>query len=126
MNFAPFNSHTNDLFVINNILKFKDLIHMKQIKIAYEFINKSLPVEPLNLFKLNSEVHSYLTRNVANKGLYIKQIYTTSFGEKSLKYSAAFIWNRFIEQHTEINNIKSFRPLKHYLKNIFLSAYKNN
>ena len=39
---------------------------MEQIKIAYEFINKSLPVELLNFFKLNSEVHSYLTCNVVN------------------------------------------------------------
>ena len=96
---------------------------MEQIKIAYEFINKSLPVELLNLFKLNSEVHSYLTRNFANKGLHIPQMYTTSFGEKSLKYSAAVIWNRFIEQHYEINNIKSFGALKHYT---FESAYKDN
>ena len=91
MNFAPFNSHTNDLFVSNNIIKFKDIIHMEQIKIAYEFINRSLPLELLNLFKLNSEVHSYLTPNVANKGLHIPQIYTTSFGEKSFKYSTAVI-----------------------------------
>ena len=49
MNFAPFNSHTNDLFVSNNILKFKDIIHMEQIKTAYEFINKSLqPVSKKN------------------------------------------------------------------------------
>ena len=81
---------------------------MEQIKIVYEFINKSLPIELLNLLKLNSEVHWYLTRNVANKGIHIPQIYTTSFGEKSLKYSAAVIWNRCIEQYNEINNIKSF------------------
>ena len=59
---------------------------MEQIKIAYEFINKHLPVELLNLFKLNSDVHSHLARNAANKGLHIPKIYTTSFGEKSLKY----------------------------------------
>ena len=91
MNVAPFNSRTNDLFVNYNILKFKDIIHMEQIKIAYKFINKCLPVELLNVFKLNSDVHSHLTRNVANKGLQFPQIYTTSFGKKSLKYSAAVI-----------------------------------
>ena len=88
---------------------------MEQIKIAYEFINKSLPVELLNIFKLNSGVHSHLTRNVANKGLLILQIYTTSFGQKSFKYSATVICNRFIEQHNGINNSKSIGALKHYL-----------
>ena len=126
MNFAPFNSHTNDLFVNNNIPKFKDIIHIEQIKIAYGFINKSLTVELLNLFKLNSDVHSHFTCNVTNKGLHIPLIYTTSFGVKSLKYSTAVIWNRFIEQHKDINNMKSIGALKHYLKNIFLSRYKDN
>ena len=71
MDFAQLNSHTND---------------MEHINIAHEFITKSLPVELLNLFKLNSDVQSHLIRNVANKGLHIPQIYTTSFREKSLKY----------------------------------------
>ena len=87
-------------------------------------LNESLPVELLNLFKLNSDVHSHLTRNVDNnKGLHIPQMYTTS---KSLNYYTAVIWNRFIEQHNDINNIKSIGALKHYLKNIFMSAYKDN
>ena len=46
---------------------------MEQIQIAYEFINKRLPVELLNLFKENSHVHSPLTRNVAKKGRHIPQ-----------------------------------------------------
>ena len=46
---------------------------------------KSLLVDLLHLFKLNSDVHSHLTSNVANKGLHIPQIYTTSFGEKIIE-----------------------------------------
>ena len=126
MNFAPFNSHTNDLFADNNILKFKDIIQMEQIKIVYEFKNKNLPVELHNLFRLNSDVHSHFTRNVANEGLHIPIIYITNFGEKSLKYSAAVIWNRFNEQHKDIINFKSIGALRDYLKNFFLSVYKIN
>ena len=125
MNFAPFNSHTNDLFADNNILKFKDIIQMELIKIVYEFKNKILPAELLNLFKSNSDVHTHFTRNVANEGLYIPQIYNTNFGERSLKYYAAVIWNRFIQQHKEINNFNKIGALKHYLKNNFLSVYKD-
>ena len=114
-------------FVLNNnILKFIDIIHIKQIKIAYELIYKGLLVDLLNPFKLSSDFISHLTCNVANKGLHIPQIYTTSFGEKSLKYSAAATWNRFIKQHDDIYDIKLIGVLEHYLKNIFLSAYKYN
>ena len=125
MNFAPFNSHTNDLFADNNILKFKDIIQMEQIKLVYEYKNNNLPIELNNLFKLNSDVHSHFTRNVANEGLHIPQIFTTIFGEKSLKYSAAVNWNRFIDQHKGINNFKSVGALSTYLKNFFLSVYKD-
>ena len=97
---------------------------MEQIKIAYEFKNQQLPIELNNLFKLNSDVHSHFTRNVAKDGFHVPKIYTTSFGEKSLKYSAAIIWNSFIKVH-KVNNFKSIGALRHYIKNFFLSLYKD-
>ena len=124
LNFSLFNSHTNELFADNNILKFKDIIQIEQIKLVFEFKNKNLPTELLDLFNLNSNVHSHFTRNVANEGLHVPQIYSTNFVEKSLRYSAVITWNDFVKHHNEINNIKTIGVLKKYLKNKFLSAYK--
>ena len=55
----------------------------------------------LNLFELNSAVSSQVTRNVINEGLFIPRIYTTSFGNKSLRFSAPLLWNNFIKGHSE-------------------------
>ena len=112
LNFSLFNSHTNELFADNNILKFKDVIQIEQIKLVFEFNNKNLPIELVDLFNLNSNVHSHFTRNVANEGLRVPQIYSTNFGEKSLRYSAAITWNDFVKHHNEINNIKTIGVLK--------------
>ena len=59
MNFAPFNNHTNDLFADNNILKFKDIIEMEQIKILFDFKNNNLHIKLTELFSLNSDMQSF-------------------------------------------------------------------
>ena len=126
MNFAPFNSHSNDLFAENNILKFNDIIQIEQLKLVYDFKNKNLPDELLTLFNLNSDIHSHFTRNAANVGLHVPQINSTNFGERSLKYTASINWNNFVKYHKEIIDFKSIRSLKKYLNNYFLSLYKDN
>ena len=74
------------MFADNNILKFKDIIQMEQIKIVFDFKNNNLPIELADLFTLNRDMYSHFTCNVANEGQYISQIYTTSF-VKVLSYS---------------------------------------
>ena len=39
------NSHTNELFLSNNILKFHDIIKCGQMKLVFQFKNKDLPIE---------------------------------------------------------------------------------
>ena len=77
----------------------------------------------LNLFELNSAVSSQVTRNVFNEGLFIPRIYTTSFGNKSLRFSAPLLWNNFIKGHSEFNSIKILVTFKGNLKNFFLKTY---
>ena len=46
INFAPFNSHTNNLFKSDKILKFEDVIKFEQLKIIYEFKSKLFTERP--------------------------------------------------------------------------------
>ena len=39
INFAPFNSYTNDMFADDEILKFKDIISIEQLNIVFDFLN---------------------------------------------------------------------------------------
>ena len=57
-----------------------------------------------NLFQENKEINCHLTRNVVKEGLYIPQIQTKSYGSKSLKYTAAVLWNNHLKHDDIINN----------------------
>ena len=74
-----------------------------------------LPTDILNLFKLNSVVSSQC--------LFVPRIYTTCYGNKSLRYSAPLLWNNFLKGNSEINTINKLDTFKIYLKNFFLKSY---
>ena len=56
MTFAPFNSHTNEIFINLNLLKVRDLISLSQLKLAHNFLNDRLPTDLMSLFLLRSDV----------------------------------------------------------------------
>ena len=112
------------MFFDNKLLKFDDIICVEQLKLVFDFKNKNLPIELLDLFKLNSDINSHITRNVSKGGIFVPQVKTTNFGIKSLRYSAAVLWNDFIKAN-EIN-ITEAGISKKYLKEYFVSLYKEN
>ena len=124
MDFAPFNSHTNKLFFDNKILKLEDVIKSQILKLVFDFKHKNLPDELSNLFKLNSEINKYCTRNVSNEGLFIPKIKTKNFGLNSLKYAAPTTWNSFLKIDNAINSFKNSQSLNKYLKKYFLTIYE--
>ena len=119
LNFAPLNSHTNSLFLFDNVIKFTDVIKIEQLKLVFQFKHKMLPLDILNLFELNSDVSCHFTRNVSNEGLFIPRIYTTSFGNKSLRFSAPLLWNNYIKGNSEFKLV----TFKSYLNKLFLKTY---
>ena len=104
INFSPFSSHTNNMFFDSKLLKFDDIIRVERLKLVFDFKNRNLPIELVDLFKLNSDVNSHISRNVSKGGIFIPQVKTTRFGIKSLRYSAAVLWNDFIKDN-KINDI---------------------
>ena len=67
INVAPFNSHTNNMFLANKLLQIDDIIEVEQLKLVFDFKNKNLPIDLLDLFKLNSDINSHMTR-IVSKG----------------------------------------------------------
>ena len=96
INFVPINTHTNLLFLSDKIIKCTDVVKTEQ-KLVFQFKHKMSPTDILNLFHLNSVVSSQCTRNVINEGLFVPRIYTTCYGNKSLRYSAPLLWNNFLK-----------------------------
>jgi len=124
INFAPFNSHTNDLFYNNKLLKLDDIIINQKLKVVFDFKNKTLPNELLNLFEYNNNIHEHDTRNATREGLFIPSIKTTSFGNNSLRYAAPVLWNEILKEDTQLNDIKTSQQFKTYVKYKALSKYK--
>ena len=93
------------------------------MKLVFDFKHKNLPDDLSNLFRFNSEINSYFTRNVSNEGLYIPKIKTKNFGTNSLKYSAPIIWNSFLKTENSINSFKNAYSLSKFLKKYFLTIY---
>ena len=60
-----FRSHTNQLFYIHRILKLQDIYHSQLGALMYGFDSGVLPVALSNIFKKNSQVHHYATRNAS-------------------------------------------------------------
>ena len=83
MTFSDFHCHTNPIFLELKLLKVCEIIKSQQLKLSYEFYKNQLPTTIQNLFQLVKDIHTYETKS-ATRHLHIPQIYTTSYGNKSL------------------------------------------
>ena len=135
LKFAPFNSHTNHLFIDLNLLKVKDIIKVQQIKLVYDYFTNNLPTDLMSLFSLSSEVHTTnLDLNSARKNLiHISKINTETYGNKSIHHQCATLWNETFKngiaisldplKNLAVTDIKSNHHLKRALKKHYLFKY---
>ena len=137
LTFSDFNAHTNDIFKDLKVIKVRDIIKMQQLKVAYDFLNNSLPIDLMSLFTRSSDVHPEFELNSSiNNLLYIPRVNTTTYGIKSVKYHCAKLWNDFFkngsiqvkdmqEKNSQIhlNKIKSVHNFKNALKRHFIYQY---
>ena len=65
INFAPFNSHTNNLFNSDKL---------ERMKSVFEFKTNSLLLDLNNSFQENKTINCHITCNVVKEGSYIPQI----------------------------------------------------
>ena len=137
LTFSPFNSHTHDIFKDLGVLKVRDVIEMHQLKLVFDFFNCGLPSDLMTLFTPASVVHPTQVLNSSlNNLLYIPKINTTTYGNKSLKYQCAILWNKCFKNgsvqvkdpsqpnsHIRLSNIKSKFNFNNALKRHFLYQY---
>ena len=124
MTFSDFNSHTNQHFIDHKLLKVDEIIKIQQLKLIYEFKINMLPFELQNLFKFSSDIHTYETSSSSREHLFIPQISTEKYGNKSIKYQGPYLWNKMSKIIPIINRIKSSSHLKTIIKKHFLMTYE--
>ena len=112
-----FLSHTNSLFLNNNILKIDDLYNWHLGIFMFQLSQKTLPSPLISIFTRNSEVHSYPTRQ---SNQYHPPLLRTSIAQKTVVFTGPKYWNE-IDQSLKL--IPRLSPFKKRLKQIILESY---
>ena len=94
---------------------------MKQLLIANQFNNDTLPDDLKCLFLHSNRVHDHDTRN-SDINFFVPSISSTNFGELSLKHKVPFTWNEFSRVCPDIA-YKSFNCSKKIINNYFNCKY---
>ena len=136
MTFAPYNSNVDQSFIDLKMLRVKDVIKLQQLKVVYDFQDKTLPDDLMDLFRLSSNIHTtnQTLKSALNNLIHIPKINTVSYGNHSIRYHCAKLWNQMFRNGTfridsnPINDVKlcqvnSVRYLKKKLKQHFLYEY---
>ena len=108
MTFSDFNSHSNPLFIDLKIIKTRDVIKLHQLNVVYQFYNKVIPLDLQKLFIFNSDIHTTnLQLNSTRKNLlHIPSIKTVTYGNKSIKFLCANLWNDTFKNGIAIDKYK--------------------
>ena len=95
MKFSPWNSSTNHLFIQLNLLKVREIIKLNHLKLVYDFQCQRLPLDLMTLFKLSKDVHTtnLMLNSSINNLLFIPSIETKTYGNQSIRYHCAKLWN---------------------------------
>jgi hypothetical protein len=136
LSFAPYNSHTNQLFIDLELLKVRDLISMYQLKLVYDFSTNRLPDDLASLFRFSSDVHttSRALKSNTNRLIFIPSFETITYGKDSLRYQCAKLWNRIFKngdiqieadksKNVTLATIRSAKRFNDVVKKYFLHSY---
>ena len=124
--FSDFNSSSTQLFLRFKVLPFFDFVKFLNIIFIYNVLNLRLPSSICETFKISS-----LTVNARNNRypsrlkpgiLRLPKVYTTHFGNHSIRYQAILSWN-LLQNFSTFNDISdiSLSQLKQLSKMYFLS-----
>ena len=70
-------------FIKLKVLMVCEIIKLQQLKLLYESLGNSLPDDLKGMFKLNSDIHNQLTRQL----FHIPAVNSTTYGINSIRYS---------------------------------------
>ena len=118
---AKYNSHTDNLFKKNSILKLGDLYELNVTLFMHDFCNNLLPKSFCSTFKYNYEIHNIHTTRQSNL-LHIFKCFS-KFSSQLPLYIFPKIWNKW---STVCNLSASKSTAKLHLKNKFLSEYSES
>ena len=128
---SGYNAHTMPIFSELKILKLEDMIELQLGRFIYCLYNNTIP-EPLkSFFSINSEKHSYNTRNRQNPNLRLHRTKVASSSVFSRAYKVWYNTESAIKQSKSlpvfVSNLKKFLIHKYVTIQItiLVSQYNN-
>ncbi len=118
---SQYNSHTEPLFKISEILKLYDLYEYQASVFMYDMYHKKLPPSFHNMYKTNHEIHGNRLTRQSNL-LYVERG-ITSFSKTLPFYNLPEIWNRW-SCRVSANVTRSV--FKKYVRSNLLSRYSSS
>ena len=120
MTFSDYKAHSSPLFSRLKILKFLDLIFIKNAQLMHDYYNNKLPIAFNNLFMSISSVHQYNTRLASKRNYYLPKI-RTNYGKFNIRFLGVKIWNSLSEDL----KMKSHFAFKRQLSDSFINSYSS-
>ena len=124
--------HTIDIYKKLNLLKFPDLVTLKNLLFVHDYLNKRLPESFNGYFNLASDLHTHNTRNASLCHLFIPQTESVRYGHNSFKLKAIKAWNSLCNEFPDTNLITLHRKqiklliIKHFLNRYTADAQDAN
>ena len=124
INHTGYLSHTNNLFYKNRILKIADLFNYNIGIFMYNLSVGELPDVFLHMFRRNSGVHNYPTRQ--RDAFHLPRT-RTLFAKKTIMFTGPRFWNELPPEITSCLAASSFkRKLKQFLLNGYTGILHTN
>ena len=120
---AKYNAHTEPLLKGCNILKIEDIFKLSCLKLYHKYINRMLPSFFNNIFTMNTDIHSYETRNRDNLHYFP---YNREGASKRIRHSMPNLINLLsADVRLKINSL-DLKQFVSFYKSITIASYDAN
>ena len=113
----PFNSHTNDYFKSNKLLKVPDLYKFNICSLVYRYTEPSSDLPFAVRFQTMSDIHTHNTRNSHNL---VAPRYNLTKSQSSFLFNSVNEWNSI---PVSIQNCSTLRTFKGHLREHYSGSY---
>ena len=109
----PYNSHTNNFFISSKILPIRALYETNVLLYFFKSINGDYDDDLKATLRLNSDFHTFHTRNRNN---FVLPRFTKTATQRSVLYRGVHLWNNLPES---VKNQKSVYAFKNSIRSLF-------
>lgn len=124
MTFSDFNAPSSQLFSNLGLLKFSDLVKVRNVSLIHQILTNQCPTRVSSIFSLSYYHHGHHTRGNNINLLSRPLCRTLAYGVNSITYQSILHWNELQQIHHDmILTELSKRRLYHIHSNLMLNQY---